>query len=518
MIHMPFIVFFTLFLTAAFVCSAWIFRRTAQLDRIDRWAFAMLPPAFLCLGALVTHKILTSIYYNLNWIRLQKSFVVAHGFPLYYGPDAGPAVNTIYPPVSILSYLPAAFFPSPMASMRIAECISISFFFLPVLWMHLGAKTPRPRPPLFALLAFLCFALLPFMVSSLRSAAFYVHVDAPTLGLAAMACAVLICARNKESFLTLGLSAVFAVLAVWSKQVAVPILAALPLYLFLAYGPRAAGRYLACLLGAGIAISGVFIAAYGYEELFFNIVTIPSRHGFRGKEGLPPLAYASYKLLKESGLLLAMGLFSFQPFFRRGALKQKWREWAREHPWSLMLLVSLFMVPTSLLGRAKIGGSSNTLCYTMYFLAIAVTLALAENFARRALVAMVGIFLAVQVPCVYYKYLFPDHKHFNFAQLAYDHIKKYPGKTYFPRLTIMHLLAEKKLYHDSMGLMDREMAGYPMSKEQLAAHLPSDFQQIAFLKGKEGDIEWLHLPEFSQIAADPELPGFFVYRRPGKRA
>lgn len=522
MIHMPFIVFFTLFLTAALICSAWLFNRTAQLDRLERWGIALLPPSFLCLAGLLGHKILTSIFYNLNWIRLQKTFAMAYGYPLYYGPDSGPVLGTMYPPVSVLAYLPAAYFSSPFFAMRASETLNIVTFFLPVLWLHVMGTPRQARALLFPLLAFLSFAFVPFLISSLRSAAFYIHADAPTLGLAATACAVLICARNKGSFSVLFSSAVFAVLAVWSKQVAVPLLLALPLYVFLTCGRKTAVRYLVCLAVSGGIISSVFIGVYGFKELYFQVITIPGSQGLREKEGLPPFIYASYKLLTESSLILLMGSLIIRPLASLRAPQERVSEWLRNNPWALMLLVSVFMIPTSLLGRAKLGGSSNTLCYTTYFLAAAVTMAFArastEPAVKKCLLAIVAIFLTIQVPSLYYKFAYPDHKNLNFARTAYEHLKKNPGKTYFPRLTIMHLIAEKKLYHDSMALMDREVAGFRLSKDRLAEYFPAGFKQVAFLKGKEAGMEWLHLPEFSEITDDPELPGFFVYRRPGKQA
>ncbi|MGH7198309.1 MAG: hypothetical protein ACREH5_06180, partial [Candidatus Omnitrophota bacterium] len=224
-----------------------------------------------------------------------------------------------------------------------------------------------------------------------------------------------------------------------------------------------------------------------------------------------------YKLFTESGILALMGLLVFRPLMSLRAANKKSSEWFRDNPWSVMLLVGVCMIPTSLLGRVKLGGSSNTLCYTTYFLAAAVTLAFVQVSAtrsvRKSLLAILAIFLLIEVPSLYVKFTFPDHKNVDFARTAYDYLRKYPGETYFPRLTIMHLLVEKKLYHDSMALMDREVAGFPVRKDHLTAHLPAHFKQVAFLKGIEGDMEWLHLPEFSVITDDPELPGFFVYRR-----
>ena len=82
----------------------------------------------------------------------------------------------------------------------------------------------------------------------------------------------------------------------------------------------------------------------------------------------------------------------------------------------------------------------------------------------------------------------------------------------------MHLMVEKKLYHDSMPLVDREWSGFPLSDEHLRAYLPEKFHQVAFLEDKEGNINCLRLPEFTERTYDKRLPGFFVYRRPDKQA
>jgi hypothetical protein len=520
MFRMAFAAFFAVLLMGAGLAGAGLFRRTARWELADRSALAILPAAAACFAGLLFHKIHASVFFNLNWVRLQKTFIAASGSPLYYGPGDGPALLTLYPPVSILAYLPATWFPSPFSAVRAAETLNILFFFLPVLGMHIARRPRAPRSLIYAILAFFSFAFLPFLTASLRSAAFHIHADAPTLGLAAAACAILVCARNRKSLLATFFSALFAVLAVWSKQVAAPILLALPTYVLWTVGVKPFIRYLACLALSGAAVSALFIGRYGFNELYFQIITIPASHGVFGKEGLPPLLYAFLKLLTESALI---GLVALAAAWARASQKEPARPAGRlrDEPWALLLLVALFMIPTSLLGRVKIGGSANTLSYTTYFLAAAATLAFLgaarEASAKKYLAAVTTALLLVLAPSLYHKFAYPDHGNTDFARAAYEHLKKYPGKTYFPRLLLLHWIVEKKNYHDDFALKDREWAGFPVTGKQLEAYLPSGMEQIAYLKSHEGGAAQPYFREFSLIGEDPDLPGFYVLRRPGTR-
>jgi hypothetical protein len=405
--------------------------------------------------------------------------------------------------------------------MRAAEALNILFFFLPALWMHVACRPRAPRSLLYAFLAFFLFAFLPFLTASLRSAAFHIHADAPTLGLAAAACAVLVCARNKESLLTHLFSAFFAVLAVWSKQVAAPILLALPTYVLLAFGVKPFLWYLVCLALSGAAVSALFIGLYGFKELYFQIITIPASQGVFGKEGLPPFIYAFLKLLTESALIALIAFAATRARTPQREPAARLADRLREEPWTLMLLTALFMIPTSLLGRVKIGGSANTLSYTTYFLAAAVTLGLLGAArvpsAKKYLAAVTTALLLVLAPSLYHKFAYPDHGNTDFARTAYEHLKKYPGKTYFPRLLLLHWVVEKKIYHDDFALKDREWAGFPVTGKQLEAYLPSGMEQIAYLKSHEGGAAQPYFKEFSWIGEDPDLPGFHVLRRPSGR-
>jgi hypothetical protein len=54
------------------------------------------------------------------------------------------------------------------------------------------------------------------------------------------------------------------------------------------------------------------------------------------------------------------------------------RQWLADHPWSLLVILGALNVPLSLLGRAKVGGSANTLAFTGYFIALAAVAALSQ--------------------------------------------------------------------------------------------------------------------------------------------
>src|SRR5262249_25719229 len=139
-------------------------------------------------------------------------------------------------------------------------------------------------------------------------------------------------------------------------------LLALPLWLGWSGGFWLCLRYLVCLLLAGLLVAGIFISVLNARDLFFHVVTIPSRHPWDASWGEFPvnlvqvtrewLTYASLLLV-----LLALGIFSN----RSGGPVR----WPARNRWSVFLLAALAVLPTSLLGRLKVGGDRNALSFTL---------------------------------------------------------------------------------------------------------------------------------------------------------
>lgn len=500
MIALPAVIY-TVGLFFAFRISLQKYRRqTGPL--IERLQNSLYLPILASLAVLFIYKILWSIYTDVNWERLHTVFAFSRNVPIYPALESGPVVLSIYGPVSVFAYLPATFFKVPTAAMWMAESLSMTYFFLPAAVLLLR------RASFFRLLIFLIFCYLPFLVVSLRNAAFHVHADAPTLGLAGMACAMICLRQEKTSWKMLFGSSLFAVLAVWSKQTAAPLLVALPLYLGLTDGRKVLVRYLICFLPAALLISVIFLIVFDPQRLFFNLVVIPSRHPFRDGASLKVIGQGVWKLLRDLLLPFVFYLLAARPF-----LKRIWKS-----PSCLFILVSLLMAPLALLSNLKVGGSNNTLSFVTYFFTLGVVSFIAENeraeWTRRAVVLTSALFLMIQIPSVYYRIAATPGK-INFIEPAYNYIRKYPGEAYFPRLGVLHIMAENKVYHSSIALHDRQWAGFDISPEAFRAYIPKNLRLVAFHNVIGTDMRWLPLEEFSVMHFDEdELPGYRLFKRP----
>lgn len=185
------------------------------------------------------------------------------------------------------------------------------------------------------------------------------------------------------------------------------------------------------------------------------------------------------------------------------------------------------MLPLSLLSSMKVGGSNNTISHTNYYMLLAMSLAFLAGqmkiyrekapwipfLGKSMLTLLLGILVLIHIPIVYYRIITWNH-HYNFALDAYSHAQKYPGKTYFPRLTLIHLLAEGKLYHDIDGLMDRNWAQLPLGDEHFKKFIPGNLEEIIFYG--ENHKELIPLSNFSAGYFNTQaLPKFLVYLKDG---
>ena len=516
------ILFYTILFIGSLLASIILYRKL-NWDKLDRLGLALLIPMSVAVTTLLIFKVRWSIFYDHSWERLQNAFALSIGYPIYHSLNSGAVLNTIYGPVSFIALQPATLFDSPTIAMRVAVVIFMAFFFLPPLGLilmdppesfRLVKKGPlTQQEKLYRLLIFFCFCFFPFLISPLRASGFNIHVDAPTLGLGALACAVLYFRKDREAWPAFWGSAILGVLTVWSKQVAVPLLVALPLYLWVADGRRAFIRYSICVLISSLVISAGFFIYFNPENVLFNILTIPSKHPLRDGGSFGALMKSSLRLLRECLMLLAVAHFSLRPliFQKSSGLI----DWIKRDRGAMFLWVGFFMIPLSLLGSLKVGGSNNTLSYACYFFLIAVTVGLKGVYdnktSRIAVLFLALVFLFIQIPSVYYRIIKEQGKT-NYAEVVYKYIKEHPGEAFFPRLGVLNIMAEKKVYHASVALMDRKWADMPVSQEHLRAHIPEKMRLMAFRDGRDDDKQWIDLKEFWFITKEPGLPGFYVYK------
>lgn len=311
-------------------------------------------------------------------------------------------------------------------------------------------------------------------------------------------------------------------------------------YILLADGRRCFKRYVLCLCFSGAVISTVFLGIFNPQSLFFNTFTVPGNHPWwmldtgqvladSGdiKNASKNLLLAVRELIQQSFLpAIIVTFYCLYQLLFSSKRPEKLTTWLSHNRWTMLVIVSLFMIPTSILGRVKLGGADNALSYTVYFLSAAATLVIIKSVsdspslddrilgeAAKLLVAigLVGI-LCINIPSPGLIALKLQRLPSNPQQIAYEYAKKHPGEAYFPWNPLSSLMAEGKLYHFEYGLFDRELAGFPVSDDHFRAYIPPNVRIIAFSQRNDGYV-MRFLPEFSRRIKVDELPGFSVYTK-----
>jgi len=520
----------------SFVVGALLYARLSSWSMVERFIAASLPTAILIFIAILTREFLEAPFQIWNNIRLLPAFMATAGLPLYFPRDTGPVLDMMYGPFNAYAYVPVALLTKdPTLVSEIAKCFTILYYFGPVLWLTCHKLPKELRQWVIALYVFLFFAYYSYDSQALIGSAFSNHADAPALGFSATACIFLFYRKHKEAWGPLWASALFATMAIWTKQVTLPLLFALPFCLWLMEDGRYLGRYLFCLIVTLCLSTVLFCRMYGTETLWFNLIINPMHQPWEES-----LFKVQGRALVE--LLQRMRWISLVTFFY---LAYEWRalqrypisrfEWFSRNRWIMFTIVGIFMIPTSIIGRLKIGGALNALSFTIYFLIVGVgllflkiLLARSESGAYRWTQMMIkcGVVFAVlssmtiNTPSLTYYFLFLKK---NIVELSSTpgknaclFLEEHPNEVYLPWNTLSHFLAEKKLYHFDYAISDRDASGFPLTPEHFQAHLPSKMRWVAFPPMTQDEYVMKYLPEFSQRGTLPELPGWIVYSRPEK--
>ena len=510
---------------AAFLVGVVAFVKLAGRPVLIRWIAASCPCLFLIGVSIIVQAVWDAPYRHWNGIRIVPTVSLLSGYTLYYGKDSGPVTGNIYAPLSALAYLPAAWATSPTEMIRLGTLISLGLYFGPVAWLYIRLPKSDHGPPR-ALARAYTFALLPLvtfnMIESLGYSAAFIHADAPALGLAAGACAVLY-ADPFNRWRALVVSALLAVLSVWSKQVMGPLVLGLPVWLLCASGFQACWRYGLCLVLSGLVVGGLVCACFNPSDLWFNLVTVPGNHPWTGQ--FPGnIARVLLELQNQSILLAVIMAFGVCFSLARSGYWPGLSRWLSQNRWTVFAVGGLFVVPTSLLGRLKEGGDLNALSFTLYLFVLAVCLMMREGMAcggdepakagLRALTVVVitinGVLL-IQGQCQRYLNLAAERA--NVPEIVQAYIQKHPGEAYFPWNPLAHLMVEGRLYHFDYGLFDRELANYPVSAEHFRQCIPESMRRLCFPKTRNFEYVRKYLPEFKRRVEIAELPEFICYER-----
>ncbi len=391
-----------------------------------------------------------------NDVRLAPTFMLWHGPNPYPGLDTGPLTTWTYGPVPLLLNLPALLANDVVTAIMIGGVITFLCAALP-LAVVTGVLRPAATAPVFTdrLWVFLlCLALWPN--SSLQ----YIQSDNAAVAFGLFSCWLLSSRENK--FRPHALAALCAALAVWSKQTTLFLIPAQILWLALTAGPRIAVRYTLAAAASGFALAGIFIAWFGFDGLWVNLVELPRR-----------FPYTSEPL--ERTRILWMALVGYAALPALGVWLGRRAIFRRDSPWLLPVLMWLFLLPTALLSTYGNGGSSNSLNNVLYLFPIAALSLVAWLRARQPLrtpaLLTAGV-VAVVLQQLSLSPLLPISPMTARLEIATDLARQHPGQIYFPWNPLVTFYAEHRFYHTEDGLIVRKVAGAPRSREALFRDLP----------------------------------------------
>jgi hypothetical protein len=443
---------------------------------------------------------------------LTAALVVRRGLPLYPDPQQGTVLSWFYGPVAAYAYAPATLGTSPIVMVLTARLLSLLYFFGPLIWL-LAVGVRRSRlSPVAVTLSFLLFASIADGAASLRYTSTAVLADNPTMALGMVSLLVLGGGPSPPGARRLAWAILAATLAAWSKQIAAPLLPLIVAWCWWVGGWRLSLRALAMSAAMGLATAALFTLVFGPSNLFFGLVTVLKTYPYR-VTGLAPITRAVLSALRLEALWI-IGPIAFGVIMLR-----RRHEWPRG--WSLWPLWSLFGLPLASLAYVKVGGDVNSLAFVTgpLLLAGAWLVARAVTAVPQSLWLLTGLALVLayqQNERVQEEVRTQQPPAWLAEQrLVIGYLRSHPGEAYFPERPLEHLAVEGRFTHHEYGLMDRELAGFPLTHAHIWQGMPPDARRLIYPGGLTyaGYYARRALPEFDREVGDTELPGAVIYER-----
>jgi hypothetical protein len=512
-----------LVLTALSVAASIIaFLKSRGAALAERCLFGLVPMAvFQCLAAVIC-KFHDAPYSKWNEARLANVFGLRLGVPVYPG-RTGVITSYVCGPMGLIAYLPATLGSSPTSAMLLGAGIAMLITFAPALWLVFRAENDETHRSRWLRIGMFCiFVFFTLWNDALAYSMYYIHFDAPALGLGALACCTLV-SNLRQKHWKYFLTALLAALSVWSKQPLAPLFVALPLYLLLSRGRKEAFILTAYLVAVGLAVSGVMVWQFGpFSNLFFCMFEIPSRVPWA-----PNKLGVLLGIWERIQIPLAVYLFLY--------LHERWsgnqaeaRKFFANSDAALFFLAGLCNIPTSFMGVVKIGGDINNYSFAVYFLSLAGLLSFKQALVARLNNAHIPTrVLAVVVLAVAcsifisgnYRYIKDQYNLYdNPAEQAFEYEKAHPNEAYFPWNPLVHILAEGRYYNFDWGVYDRYLADLPLSDAEYRRGIPPSFKYIIFPEPRPSmdptPSLWYLQKEYSVESASPKHPGWQIFHRP----
>jgi hypothetical protein len=525
---------------AAIAAGVWLFRRLRARPVVERLAVASFPFGFSYIVWRLTASLtMNTVLGPWSGARLLPAVGLRLGMDPYPPAETGPALAWIYPPGATIAYLPASLLPDAASAILAGRLLSLFFYYAPVAWLIFGGPGRALGSRVNRTLLLVTFVLLTFQSRSLMYSSTEVHVDAPALGLGALAVGLIAGSPSHHASFRYWLALVAAVSSVWCKQLTVVIpLILLPAWAIWKGGFRGFGKLLAAGLLVGLGSLLLFLSLFDRARMWFHAMTLPAMHPVR-IEGVENVVRVIVDIQTKNFVLLLLLVFgllgrvampgSSEP---SSAATQEGRQ-TESRPWQLFLLVGFVEMPLALMGYTIVGGDDNNLSYILYFLAIGCVLSLAEFLARegdggegRPAAAPLFTLVVVAVNLVLagvgdQEILFAKKpawgSSLDQSRQAAAYIREHAGLVYFPEHPLEHLMVEGRVYHYDYGIFDRGVAGMPLTREQFLRHIPRDTKLVCYPRQsaypKQAALGYL--PGFEPVKL-AELGGWSCYRAPDR--
>lgn len=400
-----------------------------------------------------------------NVVRLAPTFMLSGGRTPYPGLADGALTTWIYGPLPLLTNLPARFAGDTAAALLIAAAINLAIAVLPLaIAIRILARESPPAPAAHALWPLLlAVALWP------NAHLQYFQADNAAMAATLLSMVCLQTGRGRAGLLT-GLAAFFAAAATWCKQPYLLIIPAQLVWLAITADRAAVRRYTGQCAIMGLSMAGLFVAWFGWDPLWLNLVLVPGQ--------LPWTPEPVARLLEMKWHLVGWLLL---PLI--GALVWRRPVWSAHSRWLLPALIWLALLPLGLSGALRVGGASNALAGGLVFLPALTLWGYQRLHVRRPAVAPLGaagliaLIVGLQISHMPVAPLTPRTQHLREAtQIA----ESFPQQVYFPWHPLITWFSEGRFDHAEDGLYTRQVAGVELPRgEELDAFLPPHWHVTA---------------------------------------
>ena len=408
-----------------------------------------------------------------NAARLAPSFALARGLPIYALRDSGAQLGWFYGPVFPLWYLPVAFTDHPTLAVVLAGVVNLVTMLAPFALVLRAAGVARG-----------CFLAAATLVAGLLLAAdgtthagyYFVHVDIVCVALGAAACVALHRATTDGRSRWLQLAALGAVLAFWTKVLALPLFLGMGLWLWREGHRRLIRPFLFwCLVYGGLVSLGVF-ACFGAPEVLFDVWYVFARNPWAG--GAVLLVKNVGEVIWLAWVWLALGFWAWwdRRTLPRTPLPEPAAALAR-----LLLWAAACQVPLGLAATLKVGASLNSL-HAVWYLLLAAMIFFCHRWTRPAVsagslrpaVVFALAMLAAVVMAGRHTVMFGGvWTPYRGQDELLAEAKAHRGEIYFPGNPLVTLISERRIYPLDDALFCLWRSGLEPPVEAIWAAVPA---------------------------------------------